>query len=193
VTFAPLSFSGRNWLWPTLHVAHPCGEEAGEPPFLHDLLLRRGIAPGPARQAFLTPSLALMLDPGTMAHMDRAIDRLLYALDHQEPVMIWGDYDVDGVCATSVLMAFFQQVGLKADFYIPDRRSEGYGLNQAAMVDIAQSHKLLVTVDCGSTALGEIAHAKALGLDTVVVDHHQVLPELPEAVACINPQRSDCA
>jgi single-stranded-DNA-specific exonuclease len=193
VTFAPLSFCGRNWLWPELHVAHPGGEGAGEPPFLHDLLLRRGVPPGPARQAFLTPSLGLMLDPGTMAHMDRAIDRLLYALDHGERVMIWGDYDVDGVCATSVLMAFFNAVGIGADFYIPDRRSEGYGLNQAAMVDIARSHKLLVTVDCGSTALSEIAHAKTLGLDTVVVDHHQVLPELPEAIACINPQRSDCA
>lgn len=188
---AALSFCGRRWHWPDLRVPHPY-PEGPEPAFVHDLLLQRGIGPGPSRQAFLAPSLGLMLDPGTMAHMNLAIDRILYALDHGQRVMVWGDYDVDGVCATSVLMWFFKQIGLACDYYIPDRRSEGYGLNQAAMTTIAQSHQLLVTVDCGSTSIAEIAHAKSLGLDTVVVDHHQVLPDLPSAVACINPQRSDC-
>lgn len=163
-----------------------------QPDFLQQLMALRGVDAGPAREAFLAPSLARMLDPGVMAHMDRAIDRLLHALAHGERVMVWGDYDVDGVCATSVLMAFFRQINLACDFYIPDRRSEGYGLNVAAMAAIAQSHDLLVTVDCGSTSIEEVAHAKALGLDTIVVDHHQVLPDLPPAVACINPQRPDC-
>ncbi len=193
MTSAPLSFGGRNWLWPNVDVPAPYPDGMGEPPFLQHLMSQRGITEGAAREAFLAPSLALMLDPSAMAHMDRALDRLLFALSHGQRVMIWGDYDVDGVCATSVLMAFFRQIGLAADYYIPDRRAEGYGLNAASITTIAASHDLLVTVDCGSTSHDEIAHAKALGLDTVVIDHHQVLPDLPEAVACINPQRPDCA
>lgn len=200
VTSSPLSFGGRNWLWPSVEVpadlhAGPLSLGAGaqEPAYLQHLMTQRGIEAGAARRAFLAPSLSALLDPGAMAHMDRAMDRLTYALKHGQRVMVWGDYDVDGVCATSVLIEFFRQIGLAADFYIPDRRSEGYGLNSAAMADIAKSHQLLVTVDCGSTSIEEVAHAKALGLDTIVVDHHQVLPTLPEAVACINPQRPDCA
>lgn len=173
----------------------PFGPEQrqAQPAFLDALLCVRGATAGPARAAFLAPSLAHLTDPETMAHMDRAVARLLHALDAGQRVMIWGDYDVDGVCATSILMAFFAQIGLACAYYIPDRRSEGYGLNKAAMRHISQENQLLVAVDCGSTAHEEIAHAASLGLDTVVVDHHQVAELLPAAVACINPHRPDCA
>jgi single-stranded-DNA-specific exonuclease len=188
----PLSYNGKQWLWPTTAVPSPSPDLSGDPAFLDALLARRGIASPADRQTYLQPSLKSLLDPSSMAHMRLAVERLLLARAQKQRVMVWGDYDVDGVCATSVLMTFFRQVGIACSYYIPDRRAEGYGLNVAAMAGIAAEHQLLVTVDCGSTSHHEIACAKALGLDTVVVDHHQVLPTLPDAIACINPQRPDC-
>jgi single-stranded-DNA-specific exonuclease len=158
-----------------------------------DLLQRRGVVGTEVVARYLAPALSALEDPQCIADVDKAVQRLLLARANQEPVVIYGDYDVDGVCSTSIMVAFLRAVDVKVDYYIPDRRAEGYGLNHAAVLDLASRYRLLVTVDCGITAVDEIAAAQAAGLDVIVVDHHQVPERLPNALACLNPHRLDCA
>lgn len=185
-----LSFTGRRWEDPTPVLNIP--EEAMLPPWLRGLLYQRGIR-GSAVGPHLSPSLAHLEDPGTMAHIDRAVERLLRAIQGGERIVVWGDYDVDGVCSTTVVVDFLQRVGAKVSYYIPDRLAEGYGLNPEAVAEIAQRAEVLVTCDCGITAVEPIAIANAAGTDVIVVDHHQVPEVLPPAYACLDPHRPDCA
>jgi single-stranded-DNA-specific exonuclease len=186
----PLSVTGRRWRWPELQLTG-CGE-TGHAELLEALMTQRKVGHGPARAAYLAPALSHLLDPHAMADMPQAIARLCLARERGERVVVWGDYDVDGVCASAIVVSFLRELGLTCSYYIPDRRTEGYGLNTAAMAGLAAEYDLLVTVDCGSTSVDEIAHARALGLEAVVVDHHQVGDVLPAAVACLNPHRADC-
>ncbi len=181
-----LSFTGKRWLWPEV-MAPP-----ESPAFMSALLTRRGIV-GEAVASYLAPSLAALADPAQMADMSKAVGRLLGALARRESIVVYGDYDVDGVCATALLVDFLAKVGAQVSFYVPHRRSEGYGLNGEAVRELAGRHQLLITVDCGVTAVEEISLARSLGLDVLVVDHHQVPNELPPAVACLDPHRPDCA
>ena len=185
-----LSLTGKRWVLPTDEATDLKGPLA---PWLMTILARRGFSEQEHVESYLTSSLAKLDDPLLLADMEVALDRIERALRHEEAITIYGDYDVDGVCATSVLVEFLRGMGGQIDFYIPDRRAEGYGLNPQAIEQIAEKSQLLITVDCGITAQQELELAKSLGLDTIVVDHHQVPEILPPTVACLNPQRPDCA
>ena len=154
-------------------------------PLLCQVLINRGITEVAAAQAFLTPSLHDLPDPYRMHGMQQAVQRLMAAIRQGERIAIYGDYDVDGVTATALLVTFFHELGLQVPYYIPERASEGYGLNADSMRQLAGAGiRLLITVDCGSTALEEVALARRLGMDILITDHHQPPERLPMPVRC---------
>jgi len=158
------------------------------------MLVSRGVRDVETARRFLTPSLTDVPDPSVMRGLDRAAERLVEAIVRGDRVALYGDYDVDGVTSTVLLATFLQAVGLAPRTYIPQRLSEGYGLNPGAVDVLAgEGIQLLVTLDCGITAGDEIAKANALGIDCIVVDHHRCPPELPPAYAVLNPHQPDCA
>ena len=162
-------------------------------PLLCQILINRGITDAAAARMFLTPSLHDLHDPFQLLGMDTAVQRIAAAVQQGEQMAVYGDYDVDGVTATALLMTFFEALGLRVASYIPERRGEGYGLNPEAMHRLAQQGtRLLITVDCGSTALAEVALARELGIDTIITDHHQPPETLPAALAVLNPHQPGC-
>ena len=183
-----LSFSGKKWVLPEQPMLD---DEAPLAPWLMAILNSRGIHADDIPQ-YLDKSLKTLHDPSLMADMDKAVERLYDAIIKSESIMVYGDYDVDGVCSTTVLVEFLRQVGAQVNFYIPDRRAEGYGLNKDAVLNIASQAQVLVTTDCGITAYDEVCAANDAGLDVIIVDHHQVPEAMPPAVACLNPHRPDC-
>ena len=167
----------------------PRSEIAPEGPTLIDRLLRaRGFTDPLSAQAFLNPSRAQLLDPYLMPGMRAAVDRILSAREHDRAIVVYGDYDVDGVTATAILTSFLEAFGVRARHYIPSRHREGYGLNADAIRRIAQDENtpLLITVDCGVSAIREIALAKDLGLTPIVTDHHRPGERLPDC-SVLNP------
>src|SRR5262249_22932942 len=130
----------------------------------------------------LDPTIrALMPDPSSLRDMDRGATRLAAAIERGEPIAVFGDYDVDGACASALIARFLAAHGRSARIYIPDRLTEGYGPNREAIANLAQGGaRLIVTVDCGTTAVAPLAAAAAHGADVVVVDHHQADERLPE-------------
>ncbi len=162
---------------------------------LGDLLARvlvgRGVGLDEA-VAHLDPTLRnLMPDPSTMRGMDEAVSRLVDAVDRREKVAVFGDYDVDGACSSALIASFLRACGLDCTIRIPDRIFEGYGPNVQAMNELAAGGAtLLVTVDCGTTSHEAIAEARRLGLDVIVLDHHQAPELLPDAIV-VNPNRQD--
>ena len=159
---------------------------------IDELLKKRGLT-GEVAQAFLSPSYdATKHDPFLLPDMRMAVDRIRQAQLEDEKVVIYGDYDVDGMCATAILADALAKFGLKVDTYTPNRFTEGYGLNADAVHSIAEAGaKLVITVDCGSLSHDEIKLAGELGLDVIVTDHHAVAETMPPAVAVINPHRAD--
>lgn len=156
------------------------------------LLVARGLT-GDARQLFLSPDYEARHDPFLLPDMTQAVERLIRAHKNQEQITIYGDYDIDGLTATTVLMDAFESFGFKnVEAFIPNRFVEGYGLTVEAIEKIAESGaKLIVTVDCGSLSHKEIARSNELGVDVIVTDHHNVAETPPPAVATINPKRKD--
>ena len=164
----------------------------GLPDLLARVLAGRGVT-AETCGGFLEPSLRdLLLDPYTLVDMEPAVERLVRAIRSRETVAIFGDYDVDGAASAALLGSFLRAAGLDPHIHIPDRILEGYGPNVAAIRQLAgQGATLLVTVDCGTTSTGPLAEAKRLGLDAVVLDHHRSAAALPDAVAIVNPNRTD--
>lgn len=164
----------------------------GIPDILARLLAGRGVEPNEAA-LYLEPKLRdLLPDPGTLVGMDAAAARLARAVVMREQVAIFGDYDVDGACSAALLAGFLTAVGARPRIHIPDRLIEGYGPNSEAIRQLAaEGATLLVTVDCGTTSHEPLAEAKRLGLDVVVLDHHQAPERLPEVEALVNPNRQD--
>jgi len=159
-----------------------------------EILFYRGIDTPEKAMQFLNPNLKMLHDPYSLKDMDIAVLRIEKAIKENELITIYGDYDVDGVTSTSILLLFLRQLGARVDYYIPSRHDEGYGLNAAAIEKIHRNgSRLIITVDCGIAALEEIDYASSLGIDVVVTDHHQCSAILPKAVAVINPKRSDQA
>lgn len=156
------------------------------------LLAARGLT-GQTRAAFLSPDYNAKHDPFLLPDMQKAVDRLVSAREVQEKVMIYGDYDIDGLTATTVLLEAFDAFGFtNVDAFIPNRFVEGYGLTVDAVEKIAETGAtLIVTVDCGSLSEKEIIRAGELGVDVIVTDHHNVAPVQPPAIAVINPKRPD--
>ena len=155
-----------------------------------DILTARGLV-GEARERFLVPDYSAGHDPFLLPDVDKAVDRLVQARAGQEQVTIYGDYDIDGLTATTVLLDAFESFGFEnVDAFIPNRFVEGYGLTVDAVERIAATGAtLIVTVDCGSLSEKEIVRAKEMGVDVIVTDHHNVAPVQPPAVAVINPKR----
>ncbi len=151
------------------------------------LLAMRGIDTEEAAKAFLSPSLAQLHDPMLMPDMAAAVALIRQVIADGGRIVIYGDYDVDGVTATAILLTYLRKQGAKADFYIPARHGEGYGLNIPAVEKIAGEAQLLITVDCGITSVAEVKRAGELGLAVIVTDHHQTGQELPPAAAILNP------
>jgi single-stranded-DNA-specific exonuclease len=143
--------------------------------------------------AYLTPTVrALMPDPSTLADMDRLADRLADAIEAKDAIALFGDYDVDGASSVALMTRYLTQWGLSPDIHIPDRIFEGYGPNiQAIDGLIGRGARVLITLDCGTTSDGPIAHARANGLDVLVIDHHLFDAALPPATALVNPNRPD--
>ena len=157
------------------------------------LLVNRRFSDPEEAKAFLQPRLSTLPDPSLMAGMDDAVTRILAAIDGGEHICVWGDYDVDGVTSASQLLAFFKSIGSPVHSFVPDRFRDGYGLNSDRIAELAEGGlQLLITVDCGISNAAEVAKAAELGVDVIVVDHHQVPETLPPAAAVLDPHQPGC-
>lgn len=166
--------------------------KAGISRLLARVLLARGLEEEEGIKRFLSPSFECLHDPYLLNGMEQAVDRIVRAIDKKESIVIFGDYDVDGVTSTSVLYDYLCFLGARADYYIPGRLEEGYGLSFGALDAImGRGASLLITVDCGVTSHDEIAHAVRNGMDVIVTDHHECTDTLPPACSVINPCRRD--
>lgn len=161
-------------------------------PVLAQMLIERGISTPEAARSYFRPQLHELHDPFLMKDMDVAVARLNEAMGRKERIMIYGDYDVDGCTAVALVYRFLQQFYSNIEYYIPDRYDEGYGVSISG-VDYAadQDVKLIIVLDCGIKAVGEIAYAKTRGIDFIICDHHVPDEELPPAVAILNAKRVD--
>ncbi len=170
------------------------GRELNILPLTAQLLVNRGLVEVDKASSFLKPSLSDLHDPFLMKDMDRAVARVRAALDAGEKIAVYGDYDVDGTTSTALLCLFFREIGVDAGWYIPDRRTEGYGLNKDALEKLcARGVKLVITVDCGATNADEVAFASSLGMDVIITDHHEMTAEPPKAAAVLNPKQQGCS
>ena len=158
------------------------------------LLINKGLTEFEQVCAFLNKSRELLHDPFLMSGMNEAVERIRAAFENNEKIMIYGDYDVDGISSTCLVYIFFKNAGFDVSYYIPDRFEEGYGLNKEAVKNAADKKiDLIITVDCGITAVSEAEYTRELGIDLIITDHHDCPDILPEAAAVINPKNPDCA
>jgi single-stranded-DNA-specific exonuclease len=161
-------------------------------PITASVLLARGVVTKDQAHRWLSPHQAEVYDPFLIPDMERAVDRLHQAISTAERICFYGDYDVDGISATSLYLTFFRRIGADACWYIPHRLHEGYGLNEQAIHHLAaEGVKVLVSSDCGTTSYAEVETANRLGMDVIITDHHQGGDRLPPAWALLNPHRTD--
>ncbi len=157
------------------------------------VLALRGIDSYNQAKLFFRPELSHVHDPFLMKDMDRAVDRVVKAIESSERVLVYGDYDVDGATATAVMVSFLRACGLDPVYFIPHRIRDGYGLQQIGIDYAANAHAtLIIALDCGITACDEADYAKERGLDLIICDHHTAEDRIPDAVAVLNPKRPDC-
>ncbi len=160
---------------------------------LAKILVHRGIETFEEAKSFFRPSWDALYDPFLLKDMDKAVERLERAIEDQDKILIYGDYDVDGITSVSLLYLFFKSMKVDVDFYIPDRLKEGYGLSVSGIDKaVEMDAKLLISVDCGITGTEEVKIANEKGLDVIISDHHKPGDELPDALAVIDPKRADC-
>jgi len=184
------------WALHPLHAADPArglARDLDAPVAIGHALRHRGIETVEDARRYLEPSLDHLHDPSGLLGLDGAVERIRLALERRERIMVHGDYDVDGITATYLLCSVLADLGGAVEFRIPHRTRDGYGLSLAAIED---AHRrgcgLVITVDCGITALAAVVRAAELGIDVVITDHHEPLDELPAAAAVVNPHRSGC-
>ena len=167
------------------------------PGVIDQILHNRGLDDPGKKAAFCEPDFKVRYqkfkhDPFLLPDMQQAVDRIVQAQQKGELVYIYGDYDIDGITATTILLEAFEKFGIQTKSFIPNRFKEGYGLTKSAIKELhALGAQLIVTVDCGSLSHAEIDLANELGMDVVVTDHHNVAPEMPKAIATVNPKRTD--
>lgn len=167
-------------------------KENGLSNLISSILASRGIIEKEDVREFLNPTRDDFHDPFLMPDMEKAVDRILKAIQTQEKTVIYGDYDVDGITSITVLKKFLEERNLQVGEYIPNRLNEGYGLNKEAVKKIAeQGYKLIITVDCGISCIEEIKYATELGLEVIVTDHHEPAEELPKCLAVVDAKRKD--
>jgi len=160
---------------------------------LVNLLVQRGITTYEEARRFFRPSLDMLHDPFLMKDMDKAIDRINTAVENKEKVMVYGDYDVDGTTAVSLVYTFLKSLSGDIAHYIPDRYKEGYGISKQG-IDFAKEngYTLIIALDCGIKSVDKIDYANSLGVDFIICDHHRPGAEIPNAVAVLDPKRNDC-
>lgn len=159
---------------------------------LAKILVNRGVTGEEEIEIFLNPKRNNFHNPFLLNDMEKAVDRIIKAIETKEKTIIYGDYDVDGITSITVLKKFLNERGLQVDYYIPNRLDEGYGLNDEAIKKIAeQGYTLMITVDCGISGIEEVKKATSYGIETIITDHHEQLETLPEAYAIVNPKRKD--
>ncbi len=162
-------------------------------PLVAQLLLQRGIGSYDEARKFFRPQLSDLHDPFLMKDMEKAVDRIRKAIETEENILVYGDYDVDGTCAVALLSSYLKMGYPNVAVYIPDRYTEGYGVSLQG-IDYAEDNgiTLIIALDCGVKAIKQVAYAKEKGIDFIVCDHHRPGKELPEAVAVLDPKRQDC-
>ena len=159
---------------------------------LATILVNKNITDEKVLSKFLHPTRNDFYDPFLMPDMELAVNRILKAIENKEKIIIYGDYDADGITSITVLKSFFKDLGIEVDSYIPNRLEEGYGLNKPAVKQIVEKGcELMITVDCGISAIEEIKYANELGIETIVTDHHEVGEDLPDAIAVVDAKRKD--
>ena len=159
---------------------------------LATILVNREITEKRQIEKFLNPKRNDFYNPYEMPDMEKAIERIIKAIENKEKIIIYGDYDVDGITSVTVLKSFLEERGIHVSEYIPNRLEEGYGLNKKAVEYIAkQGNQLMITVDCGISAIEEVEYANKLGIETIVTDHHEPGEELPRAIAVVDTKRKD--
>ncbi len=169
-------------------------EKLGISPLTSQILINRDITDLEQARVFLSSSLSNLHSPFLMADMEKAVNRIIDAIMQKEKILIYGDYDVDGITGTSALMIFLEKIGGLVNYYLPQRLKEGYGLNCEAIEKIgSMGVKLIITVDCGISDLQEVSLANEKRMDVIITDHHEPPDLLPPACAIINPKRKDCA
>jgi len=167
-------------------------EEFNVPELIARVLANRNITDRKEIEVFLNPTRNDFYDPFLMPDMEKAVKRIIKAINDKEKVIIYGDYDVDGITSITVLKQFLQERGLEVGEHIPNRLAEGYGLNKEAVENIKRkNYTLMITVDCGISGIEEIKICNEYGLETIITDHHEQLEELPEAYAIVNAKRKD--
>lgn len=168
-------------------------KEFGISRIVSQLILNRHVKSLEDAQSYLYPSLNDLNSPFLMKDMKQGVARLIRAIANKEKVLIYGDYDADGITSVVILYRFLKELNSEVSYYIPDRVEEGYGLKNPLIDHFKNKDiKLIITVDCGISDIEQITYARSLGIDTIVLDHHEISDSLPPAVACINPNRSDC-
>ena len=160
---------------------------------LSDLLLKRGISTFEEAKIFFRPSFEHLHDPFLMKDMEKAVDRVILAHEKGEKIVVYGDYDVDGTTAVSLVYSFLRRFHKKIEFYIPDRYKEGYGISYIG-IDAAVKNKstLMIALDCGIKAVEKVDYAKKKGLDIIICDHHRPGDKVPDAAAVLDPKQPDC-
>ena len=168
--------------------------ELGIDPVLTRLLVQRGVGTFQEARAFFRPSLDNLYDPFLMKDMDKAVARVESAVSSGEKILVYGDYDVDGTTAVSLVYSFLRRLTVNVDFYVPDRYEEGYGVSYKG-IDWAADNGfgLIITLDCGIKANDKVSYAAEKGIDVIVCDHHLPENDLPPAVAVLDPKRADCS
>lgn len=173
-------------------IVRQLAQELGIDQILANLLVQRGIDSFEKARAFFRPDLSMLHDPFLMKDMEKAVQRLDKAVREKERLFIYGDYDVDGTTAVSLVYSFFRSLTKEIEYYIPDRYDEGYGVSYKG-IDCAKEHgcSLIITLDCGIKAIEKVKYAASLGIDVIICDHHLPDSELPPAVAVLDPKRED--
>jgi single-stranded-DNA-specific exonuclease len=163
------------------------------PQIIARILVDRGIETVEKAKAFFKPAVGQLYDPFLMDGMEAAVNRTLSAVKNREKILIYGDYDVDGTNSIAMLYLFFLEIGIKVDFYVPDRLREGYGITKLTIDKFdTEGINLIITVDCGITSVEEVEYAKTKNIDVIICDHHTPGDKIPDAVAVINPMKENC-
>jgi single-stranded-DNA-specific exonuclease len=186
----------KEWqiLQPDIHLVEKLCGMLNCHPAVASILINRNIFSTEDVSNFFNTSLSQLRPPFSIKDMDVAVDRILTAIERKEKILIFGDYDVDGVTATSILLDFLCSAGANVSYYIPHRITEGYGLKKNHISDVAMPNgiHLIITVDCGSDDQDAVKAARNAGIDVIITDHHMISDTIPPAVAVVNPKRKDC-
>ena len=178
---------------PNPELSKKIGEELKLHPLCANVLCNRGIETTEQATRFLNPDVNTLLDPFLLQDMKKAVDKIQEIIADNQKIVVYGDYDVDGITAVSMMYLYLKSKGANVSYYIPSRSDEGYGLNKEAVLSFKnEGVGLIITADCGITAFDDISYATSLGISVVITDHHKCKEQLPPAYAIVNPKRPDC-